>query len=60
MKRLLLDHNLSPKLVRRLIDLYPESAHVSQLSLDHALDKAIWEYARDHDYVIVTKDANVS
>ncbi len=32
--RLLFDHNLSPKLVRRLADLYPDSVHVSHLGLD--------------------------
>lgn len=58
MTRLLFDHNLSPKLVRRLTDLFAASAHVSHLGLDRASDKEIWEYARDHDYVIVTKDAD--
>ena len=58
MKPLLLDHNLSPKLIDRLVDIYPDSVHVSPLGLDRESDKAIWEYARDHDYVIVTKDAD--
>ncbi len=58
MKRLLLDQNLSPKLVHKLDDIYPDSIHVSHLDLDNASDKEIWEYARTHDYVIVTKDAD--
>jgi predicted nuclease of predicted toxin-antitoxin system len=60
MKLLLFDQNLSPYLVERLADLYPQSAHVSQLRLDTALDRVVWEYARQQDYMIVTKDADFS
>lgn len=60
MKLLLFDQNLSPYLVERLSDLYPNSVHVSQLRLDTALDRVVWEYARQHDYMIVTKDADFS
>mgnify|MGYP000412347157 CR=1 FL=1 len=58
MKLLLFDHNLSPKLIQKLVDIYPDSAHVSLLGLDTASDKAIWEYARENEYTIVTKDAD--
>ncbi|MDL1898819.1 hypothetical protein FBQ82_21460 [Anaerolineae bacterium CFX7] len=58
MKLLLFDQNLSPYLVERLSNLYPDSAHVSQLRLEKALDRVVWEYARQHDYMIVTKDAD--
>ena len=60
MKLLLFDQNLSPYLVERLADLYPNSVHVSQLQLDTALDRVVWEYARQRDYMIVTKDADFS
>ena len=56
--KLLFDHNLSPKLVRRLSDAFPDSAHVSARGLDTATDKVIWEHARDNAFVIVTKDAD--
>ena len=56
--KLLFDQNLSPKLVNWLADLYPGSSHVLSLGLDRASDQAIWEYARDHGYAIVTKDAD--
>ncbi len=56
--KLLFDQNLSPKLVNWLADLYPGSSHVLSLGLDRASDEAIWEYARDHGYAIVTKDAD--
>jgi len=60
MKLLLFDQNLSPQLIDRLADLYPGSVHVSTVGLDTALDRAVWEYARQHDYMIVTKDADFS
>ena len=52
--RLLLDQNLSPRLVERLDDLYPDSIHVSKAGLDRATDRAVWE----HHLLIVSKDAD--
>jgi len=60
MKLLLFDQNLSPRLVERLADVYPESVHVFSLGLGDAMDIEIWQYAHDHDYMIVTKDADFS
>jgi len=60
MKLLLFDENLSPRLVDRLADIYPGSTHVSNAGLDNALDKTVWEYARENDFMIVTKDADFS
>ena len=56
--KLLFDQNLSPRLVRRLVDLFPESAHVTDVGLDRADDDAIWVFARDERYAIVTKDSD--
>ena len=36
--KLLFDHNLSPRLVNRLADLYPDSNHLFNLNLDTAAD----------------------
>lgn len=58
--KLLLDQNLSPRLVRRLADLYPNSSHVAEVGLDRSLDKEVWNYARQHGYLIVTKDVDFS
>ena len=60
MKLLLFDQNLSPRLVERLADIYPGSVHVSTIGMSTAFDIAIWEYARQHDYIIVTKDVDFS
>jgi predicted nuclease of predicted toxin-antitoxin system len=59
MKLLLFDQNLSPYLVERLADLYPNSVHVSAVGLDIALDKTVWEHARQHDHIIVTSDIGI-
>jgi len=56
--KLLFDENLSPSLVRRLADVFPHSAHVHDLGLGRADDGTISAFARDHDYVVVTKDAD--
>jgi predicted nuclease of predicted toxin-antitoxin system len=56
--KLLFDHNLSPKLIRRLVDLFPESAHVADLGLDRATDLEVWNQARTGGYLIVTKDSD--
>ena len=58
--KLLLDQNLSPRLVHRLSDLYPDSMHVANVGLDRALDKDVWHYAHQHGCIIVTKDVDFS
>jgi predicted nuclease of predicted toxin-antitoxin system len=54
--KLLFDHNISYKLVGRLVDLFPESAHVRNVDLHEADDRTVWEYARDDGFAIVSKD----
>ncbi|HEU4326354.1 MAG TPA: DUF5615 family PIN-like protein [Roseiflexaceae bacterium] len=56
--KLLFDHNLSPRLVHHLNDLYPEASHVALAGLDRASDHAVWLYAQSYNYIIVTKDSD--
>ena len=58
--KLLYDHNLSPKLIRRLADLFPNLDHLFPLRLHEADDSAIWEYAKANAFVIVSKDSDFS
>ncbi|HYX71395.1 MAG TPA: DUF5615 family PIN-like protein [Nitrososphaera sp.] len=58
--KLLFDQNLSPKLVHRLTDLYPDSSHVYIIGLDMAPDHVIWEYSLGNEFIIVTRDADFS
>ena len=56
--KLLLDENLSPRLVEILADDYPGSAHVTRVGLRGASDQRIWEHARDHGFAIASKDTD--
>jgi predicted nuclease of predicted toxin-antitoxin system len=56
--RLLFDENLSRKLVVRLAELYPESAHVVEAGLLASPDRTIWEYAKTNEFVIVSTDSD--
>jgi predicted nuclease of predicted toxin-antitoxin system len=57
--RLLLDENLSHKLVRRLADLFPDSVHVQDVGLKSADDPVVWEFAKDRQLMIVSKDSDL-
>ena len=56
--KLLLDHNLSPRLVRLLADVYPECTQVRDLDMERASDTEVWRYAAEHGLTIVSKDAD--
>jgi predicted nuclease of predicted toxin-antitoxin system len=56
--KLLFDENLSRKLVTRLADLFPQSAHVAQIRLLERDDREIWEYAKQNHFVIATADSD--
>jgi predicted nuclease of predicted toxin-antitoxin system len=56
--KLLLDQNLSPKLVTALADMYPGINHVQALGLGEAGDEQVWQYAKDNGYTIVSKDVD--
>lgn len=54
--KLLLDENLSYRIVPSLQNCYPDSAQVTQVGLERADDRAVWAFAKANGYVIVTKD----
>ena len=56
--KLLFDHNLPPRLERGLADLFPRSQHVYSLGLERASDREICDFAREHGFAVVTKDAD--
>ncbi|HBW57901.1 MAG TPA: hypothetical protein DEF27_08895 [Oscillatoriales bacterium UBA8482] len=56
--KLLLDENLSDRIIHRIIDLYPDSAHVKTLALTNTDDLIIWEYANTNNFVIASKDSD--
>ena len=57
--KLLFDANLSPKLVKRLSDLFAGSVHLFSLPLRrNEDDSVIWEYAKHNGYHIITTDGD--
>ncbi|WP_138512460.1 DUF5615 family PIN-like protein [Rhodoferax bucti] len=56
--KLLLDENLSRRLVPFLQHDYPGTSQVVLLGLESASDRVVWQKAKDDGYVIVTRDAD--
>ena len=54
--KLLIDENLSPRLVALLALDWPDSAHVETLGMRGATDSEIWARARTDEFIIVSKD----
>ncbi len=56
--KLLLDQNLSFRLLEKLEAAYPGSTQVKFVNLDKADDLTVWKYAKDNGFAIVTKDSD--
>ncbi|MBE9196845.1 DUF5615 family PIN-like protein [Synechocystis sp. LEGE 06083] len=57
--KLLFDENLSPKLPIQLGDLFPNSLHVRDVGMEATIDPSVWDYAKNNDLMIVSKDADM-
>ena len=56
--KLLLDQNISLRIVSKIQDIYPGSKQVRELGLENSKDFAIWSFAKDNGYCIVTFDGD--
>lgn len=56
--KLLLDENLSRRIIPFIQNDYSGSTQIALLDMSGAQDKAVWQYAKDNDFVIVTKDSD--
>lgn len=54
--KLLLDQNLSRKIVGQIEAVYPDSSHIALVLTKTTPDRDIWFYAQEHEFAIVTKD----
>ncbi len=55
--KLLFDENISWRIVKPLIEFYPDSIHINRTNLEQASkDTLIWEYAKRNNFIIVTND----
>ena len=56
--KLLLDENVSDRIVDRIADRFPGSAHIKSLGLKEADDRVIWDWAKQHGFAIASKDTD--
>ncbi|WP_238590347.1 DUF5615 family PIN-like protein [Nitrospira moscoviensis] len=55
---MLFDQNLSHRLVKALCHDYPGSEHVRNIGLGEAADEAVWRYAAENGFILISKDAD--
>ncbi len=56
--KLLLDENLSRRIIPFIQAEYPGSTQIALLGMEQSNDKDVWDYAKQNDFVIVTRDAD--
>ena len=56
--KLLLDQNISYRLLDKLDAIYPGSTQARVAGMATTSDAALWQFAKDNDFVIVTKDSD--
>ncbi len=56
--KLLLDQNLSYRMLDAIDSAFPGSSHVRLHGFEAATDTEIWNFAKNRDFVIVTRDVD--
>jgi predicted nuclease of predicted toxin-antitoxin system len=56
--KFLFDQNISHRILSLLPEQFSGSTSVKKEGLINAYDKQIWDYARLHNYIIVTQDSD--
>ena len=56
--KLLLDENLSRRIVPFLQSTFPGSSQVALIGLESKSDSDIWQYAKDNGFMIVSRDSD--
>lgn len=56
--KLLFDQNISFRILKKLTEAYSGSSHVKTEGLMNASDIEVWEYAKRHQFIIVTQDSD--
>ncbi|MCC7307818.1 MAG: DUF5615 family PIN-like protein [Acidobacteria bacterium] len=54
--KLLLDQNISWKLVKDLEEEFPETTHIKSVLSTETTDRDIWDFAKEGGFTVVTKD----
>ena len=56
--KLLLDENVSDRIVPQIVDLFPDSTHIKTIGLKEADDSVVWAWAKQHGFTILSKDTD--
>ena len=56
MPRLFFDEPLSEELCKAVADIFPDSLHIRLLGRGGASDAIVWDLARQHECLVVSKD----
>ena len=56
--KLLFDQNISYRILKKLPVAFEESRHLKTEGLMNSTDLEVWEYARLHQFIIVTQDSD--
>lgn len=56
--KLLFDQNISFRIIKNLVEVWPAAKQVRELGLENSTDKEIWNFAKEHQYTIVTFDSD--
>src|SRR5712671_866724 len=56
--KLLFDQNLSFKLCRLLVDIFPDSHQIRLLGMAEAADRDVWEFAKANAFILVSQDVD--
>lgn len=56
--KLLLNQNLSYRIVDKIVDIFPDSKQVTQVGLKNKSDLEILKYAKENDFTVVTFDSD--
>ena len=58
--KLLLDQNLSRRMLDQLLPEYPDSSQVALLRMDKSTDIEIWNYAEENNYISRANTENIT
>jgi len=58
--KLLFDQNISFRLIKHVLDIFPDAKQVRELGLENSTDIEIFNYAKKNDFAIVTFDSDFS
>ena len=56
--KLLLDQNISFRLISKISEDFPETKQVTELGLENATDREIWRYAKENGFAVVSFDGD--